>query len=153
MLWALWVVDLLLDLSSKSSDACLCLLLLFLLFCDSLWVYLCWSLSQDSSMSLILQHVVKLLLFLHLWHFLPHTGHSLGRCDVLHLLHILPGPPLALWPLPFLFLKELILSTTTVAVAILPFDLCQLKSFTVILCSLACWRRAAYVTSSLFFLI
>ena len=32
-----------------------------------------------------------------------------------------------------------------------PFDLCWLKSFTVILCSLACWRRAAFVMSSLFF--
>ena len=32
-----------------------------------------------------------------------------------------------------------------------PFDLCQLKSFTVISCSLACWRRAAYVISSLLF--
>ena len=42
-------------------------------------------------------------------------------------------------PLPFLYLYELI-SSMTVAVAIPPFDLCQLKSFTIILCSLACWR-------------
>ena len=48
MMWALWVVDLLLDLSSESSDAyLLCLLLLLLFLCDSLWVDLCWSLSQE----------------------------------------------------------------------------------------------------------
>ena len=63
-------MDLLLDLSSESSDVfLLCLCLLSLLFCDSLWIDLCWSLSQDSSMSLILQHIVKWFLFPHLQHF------------------------------------------------------------------------------------
>ena len=38
-------------------------------------------------------------LFPHLWHFLPHIEHSLGRWDWLHLLHDIPGPPLALQPL------------------------------------------------------
>ena len=97
MLWALQVVDLLPDLSSESSDACLLhLVLLLLLFHASLWVDLYWSLSLESSMSLIPQHTVKLFLFLHLQHFLPHAGHSLGRCDCPHLPHVLSGPPLAL---------------------------------------------------------
>ena len=69
---------------------------------------------------------------------------------MLHLLHVLPGPPLALWPLPFLNLNVLI-SSMVVAVAIPPLDLCWLKSFTVISCSLACWRRAWYMMSSFFF--
>ena len=92
--------------------------------------------------------VLKWFLFLHLCHFLPHAGHSLGGWYVLHLLHVFPGPPSAL--LPFLNLMVLI-SSMVAAVATPPLDLCQLKSFTVILCSLACWRRAVYVTSSLFF--
>ena len=65
---------------------------------------------------------------------------SLGRWDMLHLPHVLPWVPLKLplWllPLPFLYLNELILSMT-VAVAIPPFDLCWLKSLTVISCSFA----------------
>ena len=131
MLWALWVVDLLLDLSSESSDAyLLCLLLLLYLLHDSLWVNLCWSLSRESFLSLVLQHILKWFLFRHLRHFLPHAGHSLGGCDVLHLLHILFWVPskLALWPLPFLYLKELI-SSMAVAIAAPPFDLYLLKSF------------------------
>ena len=46
---------------------------------------------------------------------------------MLHLLHVLPGPPLALWPLPFLNLNVMI-SSMVVAVAIPLLDLCQLKS-------------------------
>ena len=37
-----------------------------------------------------LHWVLKWFLFPHLWHFLPHTGHSLGGWDVPHLPHILP---------------------------------------------------------------
>ena len=50
---------------------------------------------------------------------------------MLHLLHVLPGPPLALLPI------NVLISSTVVAVANPPLDLCQLKSFTVISCSLS----------------
>ena len=109
-----------------------------------------WSLAVLGTFCFDLQHVLKWFLFPHLWHFLPQAGHSLGGWDMLHLLHVLHEPPLALWPLPFLNLNVMVLSMV-VAVIIQPLDLCQLKSFTVISCSLAWWKRAWYVTSSLFF--
>ena len=93
-----------------------------------------WSLAVLGPFCFDLQHVLKWFLFPHLWHFLPHAGHSLSGWDMLHLPHVLPGPPLALWPLPFLNLNVLI-SSMVVAIAIPPLDLCQLKSFTVISCA------------------
>ena len=142
ILWVLQVLDLLLDLNLDY--------LALPLGC--LMVPLPWGglLLSWGPLCVDLQHVLKWFLFPHLWHFMPHAGHSLSGWDMLHLPHVLPGPPLALWTLPFLNFNVLILSMV-VAVAIPPLDLCQLKSFTVISCSLACCRRAWYITSSLFF--
>ena len=90
-------------------------------------------------------HVLKWFLFPHLCHFLPHTGHSLGRWDIPHLLHVLPWLPLALWPWPFLCLKVLI-SSMVVAIATPLLDLCWLKSLMVALCCLVCSSSLSNVT-------
>ena len=92
-----------------------------------------------------LQHVLKWFLFPHLWHFLPHAGHSLCGWDVPHLLHVLPWLPLDLWPWPFLCLKVL-MSSMVVAIATPLLDLCQLKSLMVASCCLACSSSLLNVT-------
>ena len=106
-----------------------------------------------------LQHKLKWFLEPHLWHFLPKAGQSLNWCIVLHLLHILLSwvlwllilcEPLVLVPFLPLHLNVLIASTV-VSCAIPPFDLWQLKSFTIISCSLAYWSNAWYVMSSCHF--
>ena len=125
MLWALLVTDLLLDLEWRGLPLPLCPL-------DVLQDFL-----FPAPDCLDLQHVLKWFLFPHLWHFLPHAGHSLGGWDVPHLLHVLPWLPLVLWPWPFLCLKVLI-SSMVVAVATPLLDLCWLKSLMVASCCLAC---------------
>ena len=78
---------------------------------------------------------------------------------MLHLLHVLLSQvlrplvlcePLVLVPFLLLHLNVLIASTV-VSCAIPPFDLWQLKSFTVISCCFAYWSNAWYVTSSRLF--
>ena len=103
-----------------------------------------------------LQHELKWFLKLHLWHFLPNAGQSLNWWVVLHLLHVLLS--WVLWPLVLceplvlvLFLPlhlNVLIASTVIGCAIPPFDLWQLKSFTVISCSLAYWSNTWYVTSS-----
>ena len=108
----------------------------------------------------ILQQELKWYLKLHLWHFLPNAGQSLYECVVLHLLHILlllvTQTTHSMWAAgsgAFLtqvwkFWSHLF----SVSCVIPPFDLWWFKSFTIILCSLAYWSRAWYLTSShLFF--
>ena len=92
-----------------------------------------------------LQCVLKWFLLPHLWHFLPHAGHSLSGWVIPHLPHVLPWLPLALWPWPFLCLKVLI-SSMVVAIATPP--LCWLKSLMVALCCLACCSSLSKVTVS-----
>ena len=148
MLWALRVLDLLLDLDLEHLplglwclSLCSCVRMVFYCCC------LCGSFVSTYN------NCWNDFLCPHLWHFLPNAGHSLSGCNVLHLLHALPELPFALWllpVLPFLYLKVLI-SSTVDAITVPPLDLCLLKSFTVILCSFVCWRSDSYVTSSLFF--
>ena len=85
--------------SWKEADSMLCALLVTWLLLD----LDCWCLPlplhpldvlQDHLSPppdcLDLHWVLKWFLFPHLWHFLPHAGHSLGGWDVPHLPHILP---------------------------------------------------------------
>ena len=106
-----------------------------------------------------LQHELKWFLKPYLWHFLPNAEQSLNWWVVLHLLHILLSQ--VLWPLvlceplvlvPFLLLPlNILIASTVIGCAIPPFNLWQLKSLTVISCSLAYWSNAWYVTSSCHF--
>ena len=137
MLWALLVTSWLLDLERGGLPLPLHPL-------DVLWDFL-----FPEPVCLDLQHELKWFLLPHLWHFLPHTGHSLGRWDILHLPHVLPWLSLALWPWPwpwpFLWWKVLIWSMV-VAIATPPLDLCWLKSLMVASCCLACWSSLSNVT-------
>ena len=124
----------------------------------SLWHPLSW-------LTFDLQHELKWFLLPHLWHFLPNAGHSLYACVKLHLLHILLVLCLSVLPLcellapfelpfllPFLPCLKLSIALIVIRLGVPPLDLWQLKSFTVILCSLAYWSSVVYVTSShLFF--
>ena len=137
MLYALLVTGLLLDLDQ-------CGLPLPFHPLDVLWDFLSPPLD-----CLDLHWVLKWFLLPHLWHFLPHAGHSLGGWDIPHLPHILPLLlALAYWPWPFLCLKVLIL-LIVVDITTPPLDLCHWKSSTVASCCLACCNNLSKVTVSL----
>ena len=123
------------------SCACSCFSVCFMTLYGSICVGLCLG---NILCPWILQHILKWFLFPHLKHFLPHAGYSLGGWDVLHLLHVLPGPPLKLdlWPLPFLYLKELISYYNLLLLQFHHLICVGWSLFTIISCSLACWTRA-----------
>ena len=93
--------------------------------------------------------MLKWFLFPHLWHLLPHAGHSLGGWDVPHLPHILPLLlVLALARDPWPFLVKVLISLIVVDIVTPLLDLCQLKSLTVTSCCFACCNSLSKVTVS-----
>ena len=148
MLWALPVLNILLDLDMKRLPFLglwrLSVLLPRVVFCHFPGFF--WPATR-TKMNLISTFVALL----------TNAGHDLRGWDMLHLPHALHELSLVLWPLPllwllwpFLYLKVMI-SSIVDAVKTPPLNLCLLKSFTVISCSLAYLSRAVYVTSYLFF--
>ena len=137
MLYALLVTWLLLNLDCWHLPLPLCPL-------DVLW-----DLLSPPPDCLDLHWVLKWFLLPHLWHFLPHAGHSWGGWDVPHLPHILPLLlVLALAWDPWPFLVKVLILLIVVDVATPPLDLCQWKSLMVASCCFACCNSLSKVTVS-----